>query len=48
MPARDMARALDSSAMRSFLSNIRDSYEEALQQNECIDIFQVRRPHYSS
>jgi len=35
-----MARALDSNAMRAFLAAIREGYEEALQQNETIDIFQ--------
>jgi len=40
MDIKDMARALDSAPMRSFLAAIREGYEEALQQNETIDIFQ--------
>eukprot|EP00966_Prymnesium_polylepis_P190568 4416608-Prymnesium_polylepis.1 len=43
MDIKDMARALDSAPMRSFLAAIREGYEEALQQNETIDIFQVGR-----
>ena len=39
MGKRDMMKQLDSAGMRSFLAAIRPRYEEALQQNETVDIF---------
>jgi len=40
MEQKKMAHLLDSPEMLEFLNNIREGYEEALQQNETIDIFQ--------
>ncbi|KAL3893679.1 MAG: hypothetical protein SGPRY_014066, partial [Prymnesium sp.] len=48
MPHKEMARLLNSSEMREFLISIRQGYEEALQQNETIDIFQARADAFNA